>query len=327
MKLSTCLAVLPLSFSGVSAASYSNPLRDVNGGDPNIVWHDGWYYFMSTNFANLQMTRARTLDGLKNGETKLIWADSEPSRCCNVWAPEMHYIDGAWHVYYSAGPNPLSGQRSHAIRGGSTPWDMYGYAGELQTPGFFSIDGTIVRLQDQNYFVYSGFVNGGFEAGEKQKLYITPLTGATTTGEHKVLSEPAESWELVGEPVNEGPYALYNGNKTFIAFSGSYCGTPSYALGTLEWTGGDPMDSANWVKTGPHFTSANGEFGTGHNSFFTSPDGSETWNVYHSTPNSGGNCGDQRRANAVVVRWNEDGTPDFGVPPGYGQVLPGPSGE
>lgn len=117
---SSALAVLPSLLALVSAGNYSNPLRNVNGGDPNIVWHEGWYYFMSTNFVDLQMTRATTLEGLKDGETKQVWVDSTPSRCCNVWAPEMHYIDGAWHIYYSAGPNPLGEQRSHVIRGKSS---------------------------------------------------------------------------------------------------------------------------------------------------------------------------------------------------------------
>ena len=74
--------------------------------------HDGYYYFMcksrthfgrlpvadhlpATNWENLQMTRATTLEGLKTGETKLVWEDSDPSRCCNVWAPEMHFVHGA----------------------------------------------------------------------------------------------------------------------------------------------------------------------------------------------------------------------------------------
>lgn len=79
----------------VSAATYSNPLRDYNGGDPDITYHEGYYYFMSTTWTDIQMTRATTLEGLKNGETKQIWIDSTPSRCCNVWAPELHYLEGA----------------------------------------------------------------------------------------------------------------------------------------------------------------------------------------------------------------------------------------
>jgi GH43 family beta-xylosidase len=209
--------------------------------------------------------------------------------------------------------------------GGNSPWDDYSYAGQLKTPGW-AIDGTILRL-DRTYFVYSAFLGGGFKQGGRQSLFITPLTGALTTGEHTLLSEPSEAWELHGEPVNEGPHAFYHGGKTFISFSGSYCWTASYALGTLEYQGGDPTSKSSWLKTGPHFSSANGEFGPGHNSLFLSPDGSEIWNAYHSTPNPEGNCGDQRYSNALIVKWNADGTPDFGEPPGYGTVLQAPSGE
>lgn len=49
-------------------------------------------------------------------------------------------------------------------------------------------------------------------------------------------------------------------------------------------------------------------------SFFTSPNGEQTWNVFHSTANSNGNCGGERVVNAQVLSWNEDGTPDFGAP-------------
>lgn len=212
------------------------------------------------------------------------------------------------------------------LTGGLSPWDQYSYAGQLSTPGW-AIDGTILRAANKIYFVYSAFLGGGFEQGGKQSLYITPLTGAVKTGEHKLLSQPTQGWELVGNPVNEGPSAIYHGGKTFIAYSGSYCWTSSYAIGTLEWNGGDPMLASSWKKSGPHFSSANGEYGTGHNSFFTSPDGKEIWNVYHSTPDSGGNCGERRYANAAVVRWNGDGTPNFGVPAGYSAMRPGPSGE
>lgn len=72
---------------------------------------------MTTNFVDLRMTRATTLEGLKKGETKLVWADPTPDRCCHVWAPEMHYIDGAWHIYYAAGPRVLGVQKSYVIRG------------------------------------------------------------------------------------------------------------------------------------------------------------------------------------------------------------------
>lgn len=86
---------------------------------------------------------------------------------------------------------------------------------------------------------------------------------------------------VAGEPaaVNEGPNALYYDNKTWLSFSASWCGTPTYALGLLAYDGvGDPLNATSWTKKGPVFSSTMGDFvGTGHNVFFSSPDGKEVW--------------------------------------------------
>ena len=41
-----------------------------------------------------------------------------------------------------------------------------------------------------------------------------------------------------------------------------------------------------------------GLYGTGHNSFFTSPDGQQTWNVYHAVTDPAGSCGSDREVYA-----------------------------
>lgn len=120
---------------------------------------------------------------------------------------------------------------------------------------------------------------------------------------------------------------MYHGGKTYLTFSASYCWTPSYALGLLTYVSGDPTEARSWRKTGPVFSSANGQYGTGHNSFFLSPDEKEIWNVYHSTPDAKGNCGPNRYSNAKIVDFNSDGSPSFGKAPAFGTVLRGPSGE
>ncbi len=58
-----------------SAASFSNPLKPTNGSDPHIAYSGGYYYLMTTTWTNLQITRAKTLEGLKNGETRIAWTD------------------------------------------------------------------------------------------------------------------------------------------------------------------------------------------------------------------------------------------------------------
>jgi GH43 family beta-xylosidase len=88
-SLGTC--VLALS-SFVSAASFTNPLKTVDGSDPHIVWTGGYYYLMTTTWTNLKITRAKTLGGLKTGETKTVWTDSNANRCCNMWAVSAYKL-------------------------------------------------------------------------------------------------------------------------------------------------------------------------------------------------------------------------------------------
>jgi GH43 family beta-xylosidase len=81
------------------------------------------------------------------------------------------------------------------------------------------------------------------------------------------------------------------------------------------------------VKAGPVFSSANGNYGTGHNAFFASPDGTEMWNVYHATAVRTGACDGNRYTAAKRVEWKGDGTPEFGRAEAVGTVMGGPSGE
>lgn len=121
-----------------NAAPFSNPLKYPNGSDPYLVYHEGYYYLTTTTWTDVQITRATTLEGLKTGEVQVVWNDDEPSRCCSVWAPEFHQLDGVyvppypkfewqivdlmnrWYLYYTAGSSDtLDNQRVHVLKGES----------------------------------------------------------------------------------------------------------------------------------------------------------------------------------------------------------------
>ena len=109
-----------LAFVGLlgSASAFTNPIRDPGGSDPQVTYSGGWYYLISTGWDNLNLARAETIEGLKTAERKVIYTDTDPSRCCHVWAPELHYFDGTWYLYYTAGTEEsLDNQRSHVLRG------------------------------------------------------------------------------------------------------------------------------------------------------------------------------------------------------------------
>ncbi|KAG8921840.1 hypothetical protein FRC01_014857 [Tulasnella sp. 417] len=267
-------SLLLFSQVAISAVTFTNPIKNPNGSDPFMVYDGGYYYLTTTTWTNVQITRATTIAGLKTATPKVVYTDSNSARCCNVWAPEIHKIDGKWWLYYTAGQSAnLDLQRSHVLQGGSSPWDSYTYKGQLKAtnaPDAWSIDGTVLTVNGANYFVFSSF-----SPNNLQSLYIAPMTNAYTLGARSLLSEPLNSWERVDTPVNEGPVALYKNGAIYLAFSASFCWTSSYSLGLLKYNGGTVTSASSWTKSGPVFTSANGHYGPGHNGFFTAPDGAE----------------------------------------------------
>ena len=263
----------------------------------------------------------------------------------------------SWYILYSAGAGDIpTGQRSFVLQGCDTnPYDCeYTFLAELTpAPGSqggsdgndpWSIDGTFIIIGEGRYHVVSAH-----NSANVQSIMITALdTTNWTVGPWSIISEPTEDWEMANPPpdgpaaVNEAPNPLYNSGRTWLSFSTSFCGSPSYALGLLEYNGsGDPLDPASWVKTGPVFSAASENYSTAHNVFFSSPDGTEVWvrrdqppstpypipsakvdkadrlpsqNAYHATTNPEGSCGTDRYTMAQIVTFDETGFPFLGEP-------------
>ncbi|MFF2130124.1 family 43 glycosylhydrolase [Streptomyces olivochromogenes] len=315
---------------------YTNPVKSQKGADPWLEYYNGTYYLVTTTFTNeLTMRRSPTLAGLATAPSVQIWSDTTTGRNANIWAPEIHFFDGHWYLYYSAansGAACCDTQRTHVLQSaGTDPLGPYTYKNSLTgsnlDPGGWLIDAGVLTYNGKLYLVGSGFVGGS-----KQSLVIAPMSNPYTlsSSTFTVISSPTLSWETSGAPVNEGPEPLYHDGRTFLTFSASHCQTADYKLGQLELTGGDPLDPASWTKKEtPVFQrdDAAGVYGPGHNGFFTSPDGTENWIVYHANSSSVGGCGNGRTTRAQKFTWNADGTPNFGTPVATGTTLAGPSGE
>ncbi|KAL3417492.1 glycosyl hydrolase family 43 protein [Phlyctema vagabunda] len=347
MYLSNLLLLGGALQAGISSASYQNPIRNP-GPDPSIVYADGMYYLTHTDYDFIGITRSRTLGGLATGEKKTIWTDSNTTRNANMWAPEIHQIDNVWHMFYSACDSTLpccDSCKTRVLQGcdASNPYDCeYSFLATLVPPpgaqggndkNFpFSIDGTYLEIPEKGrYHVLSTADPSGLQA-----ITITELDTTTWTVKGwNVISIPDQPWEMNTtnanpDPivaVNEAPHPLYHGGEIWLSYSGSFCGTPNYAIGLLRYNGGDPLLGSSWEKTGPVFSQANGNYGTGHNCFFTSPDGTEIWNGFHATSNVNGSCGTDRYTMAQVVNFDRDNVPSFGVPYPLDAMLVSPSGE
>ena len=163
----------------------------------------------------------------------------------------------------------------------------------------------------------------------------------TISSDRVLLSTPELEWERnydypdawsPGAPVyvNEGPQLLAHGDKVHIIYSASGCWTPYYALGILTTDkDSDIMDPEVWTKgKDPIFQQSeeNKVYGTGHNSFFKSPDGTEDWILYHANDNPADGCGNKRSPRAQKIVWDDNDMPVIGEALSTDTAIEKPSG-
>ncbi|WP_204912391.1 family 43 glycosylhydrolase [Microlunatus spumicola] len=302
----------------------ANPVLG-QGADPFVVFADGQYHQIMSAAAGdgstLVMRSATSLASLSTApEQKIFTGGNDGAPCCEWWAPEVHQIDGRWYVYVAADDGDNANHRTYVLSA-DTITGPYAFEGQLKLPGDrWAIDATVFAVGDATYTVWSGWP--GDENGE-QDLYIARLaTPTTVAGKAVRISRPELAWEThagtVGVLVNEGPAALVRDGRVYLTYSGSGCWTPEYALGMLTAdASADLLDPASWTKSPePVFAPAEGSglYGTGHNNFFTSPDGTQTWIVYHAVTDPAGSCGADREVYAQPITFAPDGTPQLGTP-------------
>lgn len=78
--------------------------------DPHIYLHtDGYYYFTASvpEYDRIELRRSRELAELSTtNEIITAWTKPETGPCSDlIWAPEIHYINNHWYIYFAAAPN------------------------------------------------------------------------------------------------------------------------------------------------------------------------------------------------------------------------------
>ena len=329
---------------------YPNPFI-YHRADPFIYKHtDGMYYFTASytdmehnlegkyQYLYIILRRSATLGGLADGsgayEEKVVYERTPiagGTLSPHIWAPEIHYIEGNWYIYYTT---TISDESSWRIRPHCLEcrdrdplcgtWELKGpVVTEVKDDiAFtdFSLDHTHFEHKGKHYFLWAQKTNNTSD------IFIAQLSNPWTLCTPAVrLSHPEYAWELHGFPVDEGPGVIKHGDKIFLTFSGS--GTDAlYCVGLLyaEETA-DLLDAASWKKLPyPVFQSsrATGQFGPGHNSFTKSDDDTEDLIIYHGRQEERYlaeadyqplyDAG--RNASVGKIFWDEDGMPNFSVP-------------
>ena len=84
-----------------SVASYSNPLL-TSGADPYAIYHDGVYYYTQSMYDHLSIWKTKDITDLRHARSKTVWLPDDLTNSRDLWAPELHYLDGKWYLYYAA---------------------------------------------------------------------------------------------------------------------------------------------------------------------------------------------------------------------------------
>jgi len=319
--------------------TFTNPLLP-SGPDPWNIYHDGYYYYTHTLQDSLVIWKTKNIANLKTAEKKTIYIPPPGTPYSKeLWAPEIHFIDTKWYVYFAADDGMNKNHRLYVLENiAEDPFSgTFVLKGKVADPtDKWAIDGSVFQHQNQLYMVWAGWEG---DINEKQEIYIAEMENPwTIKGKRVKISSPEFEWEKHGDlndpnnpphvSVNEGPQILRNKDKTFLIYSASGCWTDFYALGMLTLTGTDILDPTSWVKSPqPVFKQSkeNGVYAPGHNSFFKSPDGKEDWILYHANSKPGQGCGRFRSPRAQRFSWHADGSPNFGVPVKEGVPMAIPS--
>ncbi|MBP3964757.1 family 43 glycosylhydrolase [Paenibacillus lignilyticus] len=324
--LFTLWMALSLAVAGVAASpttDFNNPVNNI-GADPWMYYHDndGYYYFTRTTGDNLTIWRSRTMTGIDSGEQKVVW--TPPSGTIDVWAPEIHFIGGKWYIYYTANTGCGDSCRGVYVVENTSADPFTGtWTGKGKVVGSGAgLDGSVFENGGTLYFLYAGYDSNW------SSIYIAAMSNPWTlsTSLTKIATRD-QSWE---SDLAEGPEVIKRNGKIFISYSTFPCWSDDYRLGML--TAADTanlLSTSSWTKSsGPVFqsSSANNVYGTGHNSFTKSKDGTQDWLVYHANTGTGQGCG-PRPTRVQQFMWNTNGTPNFGVPASPTSATAVPAGE
>lgn len=328
-------AVAALACASLAAAqTFTNPV--FTSQDPWVTCVGGVYYYSESEGWTVYVRKAGSLSGLAAAKPVAVWtAPATGPNSQYVWAPELHFVNGRWYIYYTADQGDDVSHRLFVLQATtSDPQGAFATAdtgapyGQLVTPDDNqAIDPDVFTGPDGKlYLVWSSVTTpGGINDSIRISQMADPLH---LTGPAPVISTASEAWETRTASVEEGPVGYTRKGHAYITYSASASWTTDYSVGLLSNPTGDMLNPAAWIKTGPILDHHGTAYGPGSVVFVPSPDGTEWWAVYHGidtltiSPSY-----DDRDIRMQKMTWDVDDTPLLGYPANPGLALRLPSGD
>ncbi len=304
---------LDLTAAETGTTTFSNPIR-YNNADPNLLYHDGYYYYTCTGSTTIGIIKAANLADIKTAPAFTIL---EETGGMNLWSPEIWYFsaedvgaeNAGWYMFISFDDGTTANQRMHVVKclDGDNLLGRWGdpVTGEVNKPRkivfpdapHVNVDSlcggmSVSKIGGKTYITYIGEADRG-TPNFHQTVNICDFENPwTILGVPTTICVPTEEWEMGGygqdkngnwyPKVVEGAAAVYGEDGSYyLMYTGSGYWTVYYQLSYLKFKGGDPLDAANWEKYGkPIFARSAEVNGCGHASYITDPFGTK-WASYH----------------------------------------------
>lgn len=255
------------------------------GNDPWFYEHDGVYYYCYSRGNGVGIRHSENIEDLLTAEESVAYtAPGGTMYSGEYWAPELHFIDGAWYIYVAADDGRNENHRMYVFKS-DDPLGEFELLGKVTDESDrWAIDGTVFEYNGELYFVWSGW-EGETDSG--QNLYIAHMSDpATIDSERVLISAPEYHWENSVAAINEGPTALQKDGNLYIVYSANASWTDNYCLGMLRFSGGDLLNKNNWAKSLlPVFYQRHTAYGPGHCSFISTENAD--YIIYHANVQSG----------------------------------------
>ena len=330
---------------------FENPLVLPSSPDPYITYHEGYYYYVKTSVGKICIAKSRRLQDIGAAPLIPVWSDS--ANYSEYWAPELHFVDGCWYVYFAPKSKALDSRRMFVLRStepsnAQAPYEMVGQMSPTKyneetgkweinsVEDIYALDGTVLDLGEKKYFIYSAHKAKGVTT---QQIFINEMADATTLmGKRVKLPAGGTRWEQmcdIGDPICEGPQILRHGGKVFVLYSTDMSNYQWYQICALYADeSSDLLDPKSWTKIeGPLLNKSlnpgDDSLAPGHACVVQSPDGTEDWLIYHAfAGNTESFSGEQeaRCARALKIEWDENGMPVMGNPIAFDVLQKAPSG-
>ena len=241
-----------------SVASYSNPLL-TSGADPYAIYHDGVYYYTQSMYDHLSIWKTKDITDLRHARSKTVWLPDDLTNSRDLWAPELHYLDGKWYLYYAAAGIRAGSHQLYVLEN-SHPDPTEGrfiYKGQLRTSAdqSWAVDASVFTHRDSLYLVWFGIPEQPIPY-IFNCIYIARLEIPWTLATRPVMiGIPDQRWERhdpeaafsMGSPQ---PLKSPDGNLIHLVYSAGGNRPPYSALGLMTaQSGSNLLDPASWKKS------------------------------------------------------------------------------